>query len=97
MTRIDLVLTDDWELRGDGSGHMPTLQFDAMNRLMTIDERHGLRATFTVEVLQQLRHLEEGARHPALIIRQMDVRIVSLGRIAQDLAAGFYPVRARAA
>src|SRR5262249_4644954 len=23
VTRIDLVLTDDWELRGDGSGHMP--------------------------------------------------------------------------
>jgi hypothetical protein len=81
MARIDLVLTDDWELRGDGSGHMPRLQFDTMERLLAVYERHGLVATFTVEVMQQLRHLEEGARRPDL---------AGLARRWEDLVRGAY-------
>ena len=93
VTRIDLVLTDDWELRGDGSGHMPTLQFDRMDRLMAIYERHGLRATFTVEVLQQLRHLEEGERDPALrdLARRWEDRVREAYRRGHDIQLHLHP------
>ena len=93
LTRIDLVLTDDWELRGDGSGHMPTLQFDAMDRLMAIYERHGLRATFTVEVLQQLHHLEEGRRDPALadLARRWEDRVREAYRRGHDIQLHLHP------
>jgi len=93
VTRIDLVLTDDWELRGDGSGHMPTLQFETMDRLLAIYERHGLRATFTVEVLQQLRHLEEGERHPALrdLARRWEDRVREAYRRGHDIQMHLHP------
>lgn len=93
MTRIDLVLTDDWELRGDGSGHMPTLQFERMDRLMAIYERHGLRATFTVEVMQQLRHLEEGERDPALrdLARRWEDRVREAYRRGHDIQLHLHP------
>jgi hypothetical protein len=93
MPRIDLVLTDDWELRGDGSGHMPSLQFDTMDRLIAIYERHGLVATFTVEVMQQLRHLEEGARRPALLdlARRWEDRVRDVYRRGHDVQLHIHP------
>ncbi|NUO79285.1 hypothetical protein HUU05_04345 [candidate division KSB1 bacterium] len=64
--RIQLLLTDDWELRGDGSGDMRALQFENIRKLIDIYERYGMRGTFMVEVMQQLRHLEFGERHSEL-------------------------------
>ena len=64
--RIDLILTDDWEVRGDGSGNARAIQFDTMRTLCDVYERHGLQASFNVEVLQQLAHLRLGDQHPEL-------------------------------
>jgi hypothetical protein len=93
VTRIDLVLTDDWELRADGSGHMPSLQFDPMNKLMEIYERHGLRGSFTVEVLQQLHHLEEGSKDPALhdLARRWEDRVREAYRRGHDIQMHLHP------
>lgn len=63
---FSLVLVDDWELRGDGSGDMRRIQFDPMRQLTRIYEDCGLRGSFNVEVMQQLHHIEHGARHPHL-------------------------------
>src|SRR5712675_2408477 len=52
--KIYLVFTDDWELRGDGSGDIGDLQFRPMRRLLPIFEKNDSRATFMVEVAQQL-------------------------------------------
>lgn len=52
MARVQLVLTDDWELRGNGSGNMRRIQFDSMRALLDIYERHGLKASFNAEVMQ---------------------------------------------
>ncbi len=64
--RIHLVLSDDWELRGDGSGDMRLIQFATLERLLSIYESHGLRASINAEVLQQLAHLDAGTEHPEL-------------------------------
>ncbi len=65
-TKIQLVLVDDWELRGDGSGDMRRLQFDTVRRLFEIYERHGLRGSINAEVRQQLNHLRFGRTYPHL-------------------------------
>jgi hypothetical protein len=93
MPEIQLALTDDWELRGDGSGHMPSLQFDTMERLLAIYERYGLTATFTVEVMQQLRHLEEGKRRPALLdlARRWEDRVRDAFRRGHDIQLHVHP------
>jgi len=63
---IDLVLSDDWELRGDGSGDLRVLQFGTARRLMDLYEQYGLRGTFNVEVMQQLGHRAWAGRHRQL-------------------------------
>ena len=63
---LSLVLTDDWELRGDGSGDIRRIQFDRMRRLNKIYEDHGLRASYNAEIMQQLHHRRLGERHPEL-------------------------------
>jgi hypothetical protein len=63
---LSLVLTDDWELRGDGSGDMRRIQFDTMRQINTIYEDHGLRGSYNAEIMQQLNHLDLGERYPEL-------------------------------
>ncbi|MHC4103791.1 MAG: polysaccharide deacetylase family protein [Planctomycetota bacterium] len=64
--KIQFVLTDDWELRGDGSGDIHRLQFQPIRRLTQIYEQFGFRGSFFVEVMQQLKHLTWGRRYPVL-------------------------------
>lgn len=63
---IQLVLADDWELRGDGSGNIRAIQFGTLRKLREVYERHGLRASFNAEVLQQLGHLRFADDHAEL-------------------------------
>jgi hypothetical protein len=65
-TPVKLVLSDDWELRGDGSGNMRAIQFSTIRRLCDIYEAHGLRGSFNVEVFQQLVHLRLRDSNPEL-------------------------------
>jgi hypothetical protein len=64
--KIQLVLTDDWELRGDGSGDIHGLQVRPLRRLRQIYEQWGFRGSFFVEVLQQHMHLAFSRQHPIL-------------------------------
>jgi hypothetical protein len=63
---IHLALTDDWELRGDGSGDVEKLQLQPLQTLLRIYGEHGVRSTFNVEVMQQLTFREFQAKHPEL-------------------------------
>jgi hypothetical protein len=63
---IQLVLVDDWELRGNGTGDMRWMQFDTLRKLLAVYERHGLRASINAEIMQQLHHIEWGERFPEL-------------------------------
>jgi len=65
--RIQLVLSDDWELYGDGSGDMRRIQFETLRTLTDIYEQAGLRGSFNAEVMQQLQHLQWGREHPHLL------------------------------
>lgn len=49
-----IVLTDDWELRGNGTGRVEDLQQRPALRLMDLYDRLGVKSTFNVEVMQQL-------------------------------------------
>ena len=64
---IHLVLSDDWELRGDGSGNMRAIQFDTLQKITHIYENYGLRGSFNVELMQQFYHKKFGERNPELL------------------------------
>ncbi|MEW6350137.1 MAG: hypothetical protein AB1646_13810 [Thermodesulfobacteriota bacterium] len=56
--KIGLVLTNDWELRGDGSGDYFRLQHRPLEAFMAVAEDHGARLTLMAEVGQQWAHME---------------------------------------
>ncbi len=55
--KIGLVLTNDWELRGDGSGDYFRLQHRPLEALMAVAEDHGAKLTLMAEVGQQWAHM----------------------------------------
>jgi len=59
--RLGLVLTNDWEVFGDGSGDYFDLQHRPLQQLLGVVEDHGARLTVMAEVGQQWAHLEAGA------------------------------------
>jgi hypothetical protein len=64
--QIHLALTDDWELRGNGSGDIEQIQFRAMRELIGVYESHGVKGTFNAEVMQQLTFRRLQDAHPQL-------------------------------
>jgi hypothetical protein len=69
-----IVLTDDWELRGNGTGRVEDLQQRPATRLMDLYDKLGVRSSFNVEVLQQLA-FEKYARTGEEIARGRDAWI----------------------
>lgn len=63
---IYVALTDDWELRGNGSGEMERLQFAPMREMVRIYQRHGVSASFNAEPMQQLAFRKFQDRNPEL-------------------------------
>lgn len=63
---IYLSLTDDWELRGNGSGSIEEIQFRPMRELVSIYKRHRVRSTFNAEVMQQLTFRQFEREFPEL-------------------------------
>ena len=58
---IWIVLSDDWELRGNGQGRVLEQQRISALKLMDLYDSLGIKSTFNVEVMQQLsfeRHSE---------------------------------------
>jgi len=64
--RIHIALTDDWELRGNGSGDIEAIQFRAMRELVDLYDSHGVKSTFNAEVMQQLTFRNLQDLHPQL-------------------------------
>ncbi|MBL1215453.1 MAG: hypothetical protein HND52_18950 [Ignavibacteriae bacterium] len=64
--KIHLVLTDDWELRGDGSGNARAIQFDTLKKITKIYDNYGLKGSFNVELMQQFYHKKFGDKFSEL-------------------------------
>ena len=62
--QISLVLTNDWELYGEGSGDFYNIQKKRLKDLLEIVERHRAKVSLFAEVGQQWAHLKEGQKSP---------------------------------
>jgi hypothetical protein len=90
---IQLVLSDDWELRGDGSGNMRAIQFATIRRLCDVYEEYGLRGSFNVEVFQQLVHRRLQSEHPELaaLSEEWEEVVVDTYRRGHDVQLHLHP------
>lgn len=90
---IYLSLTDDWELRGDGSGDMNLIQFSPMQKLIKLYNEHGVRSTFMVEVMQQLTFRREQNRFPELKLPadEWDANVSEAYKLGHDIQLHIHP------
>ncbi len=90
---IFLALTDDWELRGDGSGDPGQLQFEPLRKLLRIYKDNGVTSTFNVEVMQQLTFREFQEKAPELkpLADAWDDAVRDAFRHCQDIQLHIHP------
>lgn len=90
---IYLAFTDDWELRGDGSGDIREIQFDPMRRLLAIFDKHDIRSTFMVELMQQLTFRKQQDRFPQfkLLADQWDESACEAYKLGHDIQPHIHP------
>jgi len=86
---IHLALVDDWELRGNGSGDVRELQFQPMQRLVSIYNRIGIRGSFNAEVMQQLAF----RKHPQfnILADEWDEIVTDTFRQGHDIQLHVHP------
>ena len=91
--KIYLALTDDWELRGNGSGDVSQLQFAPMKQLLSIYGQYGVRSTFNVEVMQQLTFRKFQDRYPELkrLADEWDDHVREAFKHGQDVQLHIHP------
>src|SRR5581483_11081349 len=80
-----IVLPDDWELRGNGTGDVETLQVRPATRVMDIYDEFGVKSTFHAEVMQQLAFCAWADRFPRFG-RERDLWV---GAVQSMLRRGF--------
>ncbi len=54
LTRIIVLIEDDWELFGNGLGNVADVQYLPLLFLLRLADQLGLKITFMAEVMQQL-------------------------------------------
>ena len=90
---IYLSLTDDWELRGNGSGNIEEIQFRPMRELVRIYGRHNVRSTFNAEVMQQLTFRKLEGEFPELrrLADRWDEHVSEAFREGHDIQLHLHP------
>lgn len=63
MLNIGLILTNDWELFGNGGGDFYSIQYEPTNQLISVCEQHGAKLTLMAEIGQQWAHEKLGKTH----------------------------------
>lgn len=64
--KLIAILSDDWELRGNGQGTVQEHQATPARRLMDLYEELDVPCTFNIEVMQQLAFLEVAKKYDSV-------------------------------
>lgn len=91
--RIGLVLTNDWELFGNGSGDYFEVQHRPLEALLKTVADHGAKLTVMAEVGQQWAHQSIADRHPwaAEIVSAWEEALIRAVRAGNDVQMHFHP------
>lgn len=92
-TKIFLVLTDDWELRGNGSGDINKIQFESIKKLTSIYNEYGIKGSFNVEVMQQLtfRKLQSKYKELKVLADEWESCVKDIYQQGHDIQLHIHP------
>lgn len=91
--KISLVLTNDWELYGEGSGDFYQIQKNRLKSMLECVERHGAKMSIFAEVGQQWAHLKEGqeSKWALNIAREWETCLQDAITRGHDVQMHFHP------
>ena len=93
MADIALILTNDWELFGEGDGDFESLQKRRLSGLLKTAEKHSAPLTVFAEVGQQFSHLHAGKSWPHLAQIAIDWELSLQDAVARghDVQLHYHP------
>jgi hypothetical protein len=89
--KIDVLMHDDWELNGDGSGSIDELMFDPAQKILEVCERHGAKYTFFAEVGQQFAMLASPRPEHRRAAERWEKTLVDAVRRGHDVQLHLHP------
>ena len=81
--KLALILTNDWELFGDGSGDYFEVQQKPLLEFLDLADAYSAKITLMAEVMQQFAHKEHGFSEIAQAWEQAVLRTISAGSDVQ--------------
>ena len=91
IIRLNIMLHDDWEIYGDGSGNPEKLMFEPAKKILDICDRFDAKYTFYAEFGQQLSMLNSNIKqHRLLANKWEDVLKDAISR-GHDVQLHFHP------
>lgn len=90
---IELILTNDWELFGEGQGDFYSLQQMRLRELLATVEAQGAKLTIFAEVGQQFAHIQYGHSQPRLqqIAHDWESSIAEAIQRGHDVQLHYHP------
>lgn len=89
--RFGLVLTNDWELFGDGSGDYYSVQQRPLEQAVQCVREHGAKLTVMAEVGQQWAHLDAGESWASEIAQAWEETLRNCIRARMDVQLHLHP------
>lgn len=91
--KLALVLTNDWELFGDGSGNFDEIMENPLNEYLSILEHYDAKITLFAEVLQQFEHKKysEQFKHLGIIYNKWEDLIRKTIEKGHDVQLHLHP------
>lgn len=91
--RLGLILTNDWELYGDGSGDFFEIQYKPTVELIELLKKYNAKMTFFAEVCQQFAHLGFADKYPHLkdISKKWEAALQSAVKSGNDVQLHLHP------
>ncbi len=90
---IIVLLEDDWELMGNGSGNIAHLQYLPALFLMDISQSFGIKINFMVEVMQQIHFRKHASRDRNISIQSgiWDETVLMMKERGHDVQLHIHP------
>ncbi len=82
---IDVLMHDDWELNGDGSGDIDQLMFEPAQKILSVCRKHGAKYTFFAEVGQQFAMLASPRREHQEAAKRWEKTLIEAVRDGHDV------------
>ena len=91
MVNVNLMLHDDWEINGDGTGDIEKCMFEPARRLVDICDNYGAKYTFCAEIGQQFAMLNSSIKEHQKHAGKWENILIDAVKRGHDVQLHYHP------